>query len=409
MGSSLSALTGIRSPAKTIVIHASVQVIDRSYFGPMARPRSWSSPLETITFERGSRLRDIEGGAFGGCTALRSISLPASVEFIAPTAFIDCAQCHIEIDKGNLHFRAENGFLTFHRDLLVRYFGPGPEVTIPDEIQRITENCFSGCSAVVAVLFRPGSSLGLIKRWGFADCVNLQCVQIPSGVASLGDRCFTGCRSLKTVSFAPDSRLTGIGSGAFQFCTALVSVEFPSSVTIIGDNCFGGCSSLERVTLPVDSKLARIGRSAFLGCGVLRSLALPSSVEVVAPCCFLGAPALTVLTFASPSRIRELGDWPRMWTGSHEIPDSVEVLAVGAERRTSTLTLLFGPDSQLRQLPMRFDSTRESRAPFVRRSCFLRVSSRSLKLLRSGLEFEMSDEGGGHMHRFSSSFFNSGQ
>jgi hypothetical protein len=132
---------------KSLCVPASVEFIAMQCFDDPVDVSDNCSPLETVTFAPDSICRGIESFAFGGCTLLRSISLPASVEDIDARAFVSCPECRIELDSGNRNFRAEDGFLTdFDGSRLIRY--SEPEVTIPDAIEALGDGCFSYCSAI---------------------------------------------------------------------------------------------------------------------------------------------------------------------------------------------------------------------------------------------------------------------
>ena len=58
--------------------------------------------LQTVTFEKGSRLKTIEESAFEDCTELTSIEIPASVETIEDSAFKGCSKlATVTFEKGS--------------------------------------------------------------------------------------------------------------------------------------------------------------------------------------------------------------------------------------------------------------------------------------------------------------------
>ena len=89
-----------------IEIPASVETIEANAF-------NGCSSLTTITFEKGSHLKTIGGegkststastrGAFMGCTSLTAIEIPASVELIQIGAFQDCSSLvTVTFEKGS--------------------------------------------------------------------------------------------------------------------------------------------------------------------------------------------------------------------------------------------------------------------------------------------------------------------
>jgi hypothetical protein len=211
-------------------------------------------------------------------------------------------------------------------------------------------------------------------------------------VTSLGKSVFVDCDLLHTVSFSAGSQLKSIGDKAFLSCSSLKSIALPVSVEIIGAFSFAACSALRSVTFPPDSKLARIEESAFSKCGRLQSFFVPSQVEFIGEKCFYECLCVTQLTFVSPSHVRELLDLPLRLDDSvcQSIPDSVEVLSFcGCPRGGRGHDLDFGRESRLKQIRVRDDPIEFWSFSLLdrRMRCFLRVSSRSLRIFRQNLEF----------------------
>jgi hypothetical protein len=55
-------------------------LLGKACFVDREDPPHWTSKVETIRFEEGSKLREIEPGAFSNCHSLRKLLIPASVE-----------------------------------------------------------------------------------------------------------------------------------------------------------------------------------------------------------------------------------------------------------------------------------------------------------------------------------------
>jgi hypothetical protein len=295
----------------------------------------------------------------------------------------------ILVERGNLFFRASGPFLLdFEGIRIVRYFGSEKAVTIPSEIEILGTGSFSSC-AISTVRFDSMSKVSVMESEAFGFCGKLRSITIPSSVTVIGESCFGNCHLLQVVSFEPDSQLTTLIYMAFEHCFALKSIDLPSSLEIMEESCFFNCSGLEVVTFPTDSKLVRIGAKAFDSCRALKSLSLPPLLEFVGRHCFLYSLSLSTLTFASPSRLRELLDVPPAWTGMKEIPDSVEILRLSRFGcYPDYCTLIFGDESRLRELR----TNRKPDEPFHRSlerfRVFARATSRSLKLIRSNIEFD---------------------
>ena len=94
-----------------IEIPASVETIREDAF---ARCTS----LQTVTFEKGSKLKMIEGSLFSGCTSLTTIEIPASVEEIGYSAFYGCTSLQtVTFEKGSKlkTIKGNNDYGTFIR------------------------------------------------------------------------------------------------------------------------------------------------------------------------------------------------------------------------------------------------------------------------------------------------------
>jgi hypothetical protein len=351
----------------SICIPPSVQLIGRCCFMHAtignATTSSFADPgvscrLETVTFEPGSQLRRIEGGAFFGCELLKQLCIPASVELMSAESFPKSRHCRVEIESQNKTFHMKGDFLADLNDqLMIRYCGASPEVTIPDEVEKIDDCCFAFCESVEVIKFGPNSRLSSIDNDAFRNCQDLKTITIPSSVTFLGDFCFAACQDLETVTFCPGSSLDSIPDFAFSDCYVLKYITLPRTVKTIGKCCFYECVNLEDSPLPLDSEVVRIAKMAFASCHSLKSMLLPSSLE------FVGEDSFLFTSFS--------------------IPDSVEVFAFyGSSVDEPEQILVFGRDSRLAELMPR-------RGPgLLPRRSFLQVSTRSLKLLRANCEFK---------------------
>jgi hypothetical protein len=355
---------------KSIYIPASVEFIGAECFIDRPHDPELSSrrccPLRTVKFEAGSKLREIESDAFFGCLSLNRIRIPSSIEKMDATSLPHSVICRIEVERGNPYFSREGDFLldlTDHR--ILRYYGAKSELTIPDETEKISEVAFSACRPICVVRFGRMSRLSSIDRSAFAFCPKLQAITIPSSVTFLGDSCFLCCPVLECVSFCPGSKLAYIPNKAFHGCTRLESITLLTSIT------------------SRDSRVVRIGHHVFDHCQALKAVFLPSSVEFVGESCFTACDSLSTLTFSSPSHLRELLDLPPDMSGFVSIPDSVEILSFHRSSRCShQLTLVFGCGSRL----VKISAIPTWRS--LRYGSFLQVSTHSLKVFRRRLEFE---------------------
>jgi hypothetical protein len=380
------------SSLKSICIAASIEVIESYCFveegrGTFVAPTN--SKLKQVRFEPGSKLREIKPEAFWGCCSLRTICLPRSVELITGATFSGSGLHRIEFAPQNRFFQLREGFVMDATNTkIVRYCDLKSEVTIPDDIETIGEACFSRWSSLTRITFGPKSRVSLIESSVFRACSGLKSIVIPSSLVSLGTRAFSRCQELSEISFEPDSHLVRIGSFAFFDCSLLASIAIPSSVEVLEEFCFIDCRKLNAITFTPDSKLTRIQAGAFVNCS-LESFTIPSSVEFIDKCVFELCWSLSKLIFSVPCQLRELLSLPPTWLGFHDIPDSVEELALPMDRTDPfAYELSFGDESKLKQVRTDFVESFMLVGWDVPGRSLLRISPRSLKALRSNLEFE---------------------
>ena len=87
----------------------------------------------------------------------------------------------------------------------------------------------------------------------FADCVNLEEVEIPNSVTSIGKNAFANCSKLKKVNL-PDG-LEIIDDYAFMSCPSLNSITIPASVQTLGQGVFFSCMGLQTIEVQHQSPL----------------------------------------------------------------------------------------------------------------------------------------------------------
>ncbi len=156
----------------------------------------------------------LERDAFARCPSLESLTVPARVETLLPSA--DClALKAIEVSKANTHFSSIDGVL-FNLDATeILWFpcGKTGDYTLPPSITSIGENAFAGTSIT-----------------GLA---------IPPTVTSISRGAFAGS-SLLEISL-PDN-ITNIAEGMFQNCSDLMTVHLGSGTEYVGNFAFDATS-----------------------------------------------------------------------------------------------------------------------------------------------------------------------
>ncbi len=210
---------------------------------------------------------EVASDAFRGCTALRSVTVPASVSYLGD-AFRDCT--------GLVSVRIESRAKEVEVVGYAFQNGEFVPVTLPPKT--VTDG------------------IGSISGYTFQNCENLVSVTLPDTVTEIYRNAFEGCCSLAGIN-VPDS-VKGIHSEVFKGCSALREILLPDSVERICDGVFEGCCSLASVTL--GRRTDRILDNAFRGCSSLASVTLPSSVLYISGSAFRDCPSLTHVHLDDP-------------------------------------------------------------------------------------------------------------
>ena len=137
----------------------------------------------------------IEEGAFQGCNALQSITIPSTIEGIGDHAFRKCAK----LKSVTFLTRTPKSRRAKHRD----------EKKEEQSFRRST-------SAPPSFTEPPSSKLRSIGEWAFFNCSSLGGVKLPYGLESIGER-------------------------AFQRCSSMAIYELPKTLTSVGEHAFVGC------------------------------------------------------------------------------------------------------------------------------------------------------------------------
>ena len=181
------------SGIKSVAIPAGVETLPAGAFENC-------KSLATVTFAEGSKLTIMQDWVFKGCSALKSIALPASLTVIGNYAFADCSAV--------------------------------TAITIPAAVTSVGTHAFTNCAALESVTLPAG--LPEIGDEFFMGCTNLKSITIPANVTAIGDRAFKDCSNLATITFAAGSKLKTIGAEAFYNCGKLGAIAIPAGVTSIG-------------------------------------------------------------------------------------------------------------------------------------------------------------------------------
>lgn len=233
-------------------------------------------------------VRGVLNNAFAGCTTLKNVTLPYTVNYIGQSAFENCTALTQVTTTGS------DGETKLGADIVLA--------------ETIEYRAFAGCTALAGLTLQyesAGRSISVASE-AFFGCTGLKTFTIGAGVTDLGAGVLANCtaldggqNSIKVINnnkyFVKEGILyqrvnntnnilvqcptgkimsnetaladyvTQIKDEAFYGCKNLYSIDIPATVTSIGYRSFYGCTSLGNVTIP--DSVTEIGAQAFEGCG----------------------------------------------------------------------------------------------------------------------------------------------
>ena len=209
---------------------------------------------------------------------------------------------------------------------LIKYTGSADILTLPNTIQTIGKDAFSGNKRLVKVIMPD--SVRAIDFAAFENCTGLIQAVLPESVRAIGSSAFSGCEQLKYINIP--SKCEDIGSGAFAKCPKLSTITvattnpsficvdgvlyskdgtrvvqylagrtksayyMPSSVEAIEEYAFWGAGGLTDIS--ISSKIKEIPEYAFANCSGLERVDLPYRVESLMPYSFADCYSLKTVT-----------------------------------------------------------------------------------------------------------------
>lgn len=219
--------------------------------------------LEKITFEEGCKLtsfgKNVQNLLYG-CKSLKEFTVPASIETIPERCFYNSQYLEtIRFEKGS---KVESiGKEAFYACCALK------DVELAEGLTTIGESAFRNLDQMEKLVI-PGT-VTTIGICAFYDCDGLQEIAIPDSVTSIGKAAFAYCGNVTDIKL-PD-QLETIEEQAFMGCSKVSSLRIPDSVKTIKDEAFRYIYITE---LPYMQNVTTIGTRAF-SISNLRSLEYP--------------------------------------------------------------------------------------------------------------------------------------
>ncbi len=168
----------------------------------------------------------IAASAFAGKGTIRALSIPDTVNDIAPGALKGCAalatlRTPMAAATGSTHFGS--------------LFGAETHET----------NAAHVPAALTTLLLTGGDA---VAPYAFYDCP-MEAVALPDALTEIGAFAFYGNDKLVYIPLSKTA-LTSVGERAFTNCASLLSLEMPATVKSLGFAMLEGCAKLEKLTIP---------------------------------------------------------------------------------------------------------------------------------------------------------------
>ena len=259
--------------------------------------------LKTVTFEQGSKLKEIAETTFCECGSLTEIALPEGLQTIGEAAFHYCT---------NL-----------------------AEIELPEALQTIEYEAFQHCERLTTlhlpkgVTNLQGGALCNPAFTAFTVAEDNPAYQVIDGnIYSKDGTQFVQYAIGKTASeFTVPNGVTKLGDYAFALAENLLRINLPQGLTEIGNSVFIGCAITE-IELPYG--LTTIGEYAFAdenisGLGVvsnLTSIVLPDSVTSFGIEAF-STNSLTELILSKNIKVIKTGAFADLRVPFLELPEGV--------------------------------------------------------------------------------------
>lgn len=253
-----AALSWYKGSAETVEIPSAVEGCPVTEVGGFSRNTS----VKTVVIP--DSVTAISYAAFHNCTNLAQITIPDSLTAIDSYAF-----------EGTKWFDNQTGDAVYAGKILYKAKGNPSQVTVKDGTTQINQRAFADCTNLQTVDIP--TSVTSIGELAFYFCAGLKEIVIPDGVTTIEWETFYGCTDLTSVTLP--ASLKRIGIEAFYQCVSLETVEFPAAMETIGDSAFRNCIGLSSVSF--SDAVTEIGSYAFNGCSLIKSVTIPASVTKI--------------------------------------------------------------------------------------------------------------------------------
>lgn len=266
-------------------------------------------------------LKVIGNQAMAGCARLTAVEIPASVTRIGDDAFNGSGITSVTIpasvltmgDRAFAYCESLTSATVLCEDLGPEAFASCSslsQATIGNGVKTIGSGAFKGATALQEISVTEGSSLEAIGDCAFmgsgiksADLSNL------SNLTAIGMWAFANCENLNDLNLS--GSVKSVGDGAFFYNTGLESVQMPQGITRVGDYLFAGCNAVNNDSVIIEG-YKEVGRYAFYNWDQVTRFVVSGSVTSIGDRAMAGMTALEMMSSYAVD-VPELGE--NVWDG----------------------------------------------------------------------------------------------
>ena len=235
------------------------------------------------TYE-GKPVTKIDFFGFAGCSNLKRVLLPKTIEIIKHSIFKYSDKVEeIIVDDENKYFKSYE-YNLYSKDLktLILYVNSKNKTkfTVPSFVTTIAPFAFTFKNNVEEVILND--TLTLIEHSSFFHCANLRHITLSNKIKAIKHSTFNFCTNLDNI-IIPNS-VTVIEKAAFKYCGNLKNIKFSQNLKEIKEEAFESCTSLDNVLLP--NSLEVIEENAFKWCINLVNIYIPTNIKNIDDCAF---------------------------------------------------------------------------------------------------------------------------
>lgn len=227
-------------------------------------------------------LESLGSWAFAG-TAIRSVSLSRTVEFVGINPFRGCRDLvSISVNYRNRNYKAQGNCLIGSSDKVL--ISGCNTSQIPDgAVTTIGRDAFRELDVLVLTI---PDSVQNIETYAFADSA-LESICLGAGVKNIQGNPLTGCKQLSFISVSGENAVYRAAGNCLLTGTTLVAgcaeTQISQEVTEIGTEAFSG-TAITEIVLP--EGVTHIHKRAFFGCAELTTADLPDSLTYIGESAF---------------------------------------------------------------------------------------------------------------------------